>query len=663
MRLHIVEKMNMVLKQQKSMLASGEKYRPLIENRVQRIAVHSIVAFFTLIFVCTIISRISHSFTTASIHVATLTSGALTDRAEAEGTIQAASDRGITLPEGLKVVAVKTGKGSQVNAGDALLEFDVSSIEEQAKKLEDEIRILQLKIELSGSEGGNDVITAQRNLEDARQAYHRLSEKYARQNTRLQEDYSKLEEKLAAAETRDEKAVAATRQDLIDKAEAVVKEAKENLEDIKDAAEEAIYDARRERDDASDHLDASREAYQELLEAYNQAERNLNDANQAVNDIKEAIAKQEPGDTSDYTEELNAAKEELSNAKEELKQAKKELSGADYKTSSYDSAADNLDAIEERWDNRIERARDTLRDARAALTKAKKRTDFSDEAAVIEAQAAIEAVKDTLTEVRRESEDNWYQREEELYEAQRAIEAAQIALENAQKQTDASQKEDEITRITCGSELAEKEKAWQLLREMLAHDGQLLAPASGTVLSTVKRGAKTAADEEVVTLSCDDRGFVFEGVLDKESAQHFIAGDKGELSFQADGSTQKIEVAINSVSTSDEEDKVFVSAILPEGSYSVGLPAQLSLSRKSETYQSCLPITALRTDSRGDHVLVIRRQNSVMGTEWVTARIDINVKDRDSKMMSVESALTYSDQVITSSNKAIAEGDRVRIEN
>ena len=62
-------------------------------------------------------------------------------------------------------------------------------------------------------------------------------------------------------------------------------------------------------------------------------------------------------------------------------------------------------------------------------------------------------------------------------------------------------------------------------------------------------------------------------------------------------------------------------------------------------------------------MLVIRRQNSVMGTEWVTARIDINVKDRDSKMMNVESALTYSDQVITSSNKAIAEGDRVRIEN
>lgn len=52
-----------------------------------------------------------------------------------------------------------------------------------------------------------------------------------------------------------------------------------------------------------------------------------------------------------------------------------------------------------------------------------------------------------------------------------------------------------------------------------------------------------------------------------------------------------------------------------------------------------------------------------MGTEWVTSRIDITIKDRDSQMMSIESMLTYSDQVITGSDKTISEGDRVRIEN
>ena len=70
------------------------------------------------------------------------------------------------------------------------------------------------------------------------------------------------------------------------------------------------------------------------------------------------------------------------------------------------------------------------------------------------------------------------------------------------------------------------------------------------------------------------------------------------------------------------------------------------LSRKSETYQNCLPLTALRSDSGGDHVFVLRRQSSVLGTEWVIARVDITVKERDSQMMYVDGALTYSDQVV-----------------
>lgn len=130
-----------------------------------------------------------------------------------------------------------------------------------------------------------------------------------------------------------------------------------------------------------------------------------------------------------------------------------------------------------------------------------------------------------------------------------------------------------------------------------------------------------------------------------------------------DGSSQKTDVEIHSISTPDEADQVLVTAVLPEGSYSSGMSAQLFLSRKSETYQNCLPLTALRSDSGGDHVFVLRKQSSVLGTEWVIARVDITVKERDSQMMYVESALTYSDQVVINSNKIISEGDRVRIEN
>lgn len=648
MRLHIGEK----IKQQKAMLISGKKYRPLIEDRVQRMAVYLMIGFFAFMFVCTIISRASHSFTTAHVSVSSMTSKTLMNRAEMEGIIHAAAEKGISLPDGLKVVSVNAEKGKPVNKGEVLIEFDIPSVEEQIKKLEEEIHILNLRIDLSGNNGSSDVIEAQRTLVDAQKAYERIAAKYARTDIRLKEDYTKLEETLADAE-----------KNLIKKAEALVKEARENLENVREDAEDAIRAAEQALDEESENLDDSEDSYQQALETYEQAKDELNMAKQKVSEIKEAIAGKQPDDATDYTEELKAAEEELSIAQKAFNQAKKELSKADYTSSSYDRADDNLDSIKRRWRHKIERAKDALYEAETVLEAVREGKDFSSESAVSEALAAIDAARDALNNARRESEDNQYSEEEELYVAGRAIETAQRALEDARRQAVVLQKEDEIDRLTYESERSDKEKLRVTLQEILDNGGCLLAPASGTVLMTLERGDKTKEGEDAVILSCADRGFVFEGKLDKGSARHFLAGDKGELHYKLDGSSQKTDVEIHSISTPDEADQVLVTAVLPEGSYSSGMSAQLFLSRKSETYQNCLPLTALRSDSGGDHVFVLRKQSSVLGTEWVIARVDITVKERDSQMMYVESALTYSDQVVINSNKIISEGDRVRIEN
>ena len=648
MRLHIGEK----IKQQKAMLISGKKYRPLIEDRVQRMAVYLMIGFFAFMFVCTIISRASHSFTTAHVSVSSMTSKTLMNRAEMEGIIHAAAEKGISLPDGLKVVSVNAEKGKPVNKGEVLIEFDIPSVEEQIKKLEEEIHILNLRIDLSGNNGSSDVIEAQRTLVDAQKAYERIAAKYARTDIRLKEDYTKLEETLADAE-----------KNLIKKAEALVKEARENLENVREDAEDAIRAAEQALDEESENLDDSEDSYQQALETYEQAKDELNMAKQKVSEIKEAIAGKQPDDATDYTEELKAAEEELSTAQKAFNQAKKELSKADYTSSSYDRADDNLDSIKRRWRHKIERAKDALYEAETVLEAVREGKDFSSESAVSEAQAAIDAARDALNNARRESEDNQYSEEEELYVAGRAIETAQRALEDARRQAVVLQKEDEIDRLTYESERSDKEKLRVTLQEILDNGGCLLAPASGTVLMTLERGDKTKEGEDAVILSCADRGFVFEGKLDKDSARHFLAGDKGKLHYKLDGSSQKTDVEIHSISTPDEADQVLVTAVLPEGSYSSGMSAQLFLSRKSETYQNCLPLTALRSDSGGDHVFVLRKQSSVLGTEWVIARVDITVKERDSQMMYVESALTYSDQVVINSNKIISEGDRVRIEN
>ena len=648
MRLHIGEK----IREQKAMLISGKKYRPLIEDRVQRMAVYLMIGFFAFMLVCTIISRVSYSFTTAHVSVASMAGKTLMNRVELEGIIHASAEKGISLPDGLKAVSVNAGKGKSVEKGEALIEFDVPAAEERIKKLEEEIRILNLKLDISSNNGGNDVIEAQRTLEDAKKAYERIAAKYARAEMRLKEDYTKLEETLADAE-----------KILINKAEALVKEARENLQNVREDAEDAIRAAEQALDEESENLDDSEDSYQQALEAYEQAKDELNMANQRVSEIKEAIAGKQPDDATDYTEELKEAEEELSIAQKAFNQAKKELSKADYNSSSYDRADDNLDSIKRRWKRKIDKAKDALYKAETVLEAVREGKDFSTESAVSEAQAAIDTAREALNRARRESEDNQYSEEEELYAAGRAVETAQAALEDARRQAEVLQKEGEIDRITCESERSDKEKSRAALQEILDNGGRLLAPAPGTVVRTLERGDKTKEGEDAVILSSADRGFVFEGKLDKDSARRFSAGDKGELHYKLDGSTQKADVEIHSISTPDESDQVLVTAVLPEGSYSSGMPAQLFLSRKSETYQNCLPLTALRSDSGGDHVFVLRRQSSVLGTEWVIARVDITVKERDSQMMYVDGALTYSDQVVISSNKIISEGDRVRIEN
>ena len=648
MRLHIGEK----IREQKAMLISGKKYRPLIEDRVQRMAVYLMIGFFAFMLVCTIISRVSYSFTTAHVSVASMAGKTLMNRVELEGIIHASAEKGISLPDGLKAVSVYAGKGKSVEKGEALIEFDVPAVEERIKKLEEEIRILNLKLDISSNNGGNDVIEAQRTLEDAKKAYERIAAKYARAEMRLKEDYTKLEETLADAE-----------KILINKAEALVKEARENLQNVREDAEDAIRAAEQALDEESENLDDSEDSYQQALEAYEQAKDELNMANQRVSEIKEAIAGKQPDDATDYTEELKEAEEELSIAQKAFNQAKKELSKADYNSSSYDRADDNLDSIKRRWKRKIDKAKDALYKAETVLEAVREGKDFSTESAVSEAQAAIDTAREALNRARRESEDNQYSEEEELYAAGRAVETAQAALEDARRQAEVLQKEGEIDRITCESERSDKEKSRAALQEILDNGGRLLAPAPGTVVRTLERGDKTKEGEDAVILSSADRGFVFEGKLDKDSARRFSAGDTGELYYKLDGSSQKADVEIHSISTPDESDQVLVTAVLPEGGYTSGMPAQLFLSRKSETYQNCLPLTALRSDSGGDHVFVLRRQSSVLGTEWVIARVDITVKERDSQMMYVDGALTYSDQVVISSNKIISEGDRVRIEN
>ena len=106
-----------------------------------------------------------------------------------------------------------------------------------------------------------------------------------------------------------------------------------------------------------------------------------------------------------------------------------------------------------------------------------------------------------------------------------------------------------------------------------------------------------------------------------------------------------------------------ITVILPEGVGEIGKSATLEISNNTERYSSCVPLSALHSDEDKYYVLMFEEKETVLGTENVAKRADITIKDKDGMYAALdENIILTSDEVITSSNKNINDGDRVRKE-
>ena len=309
--IHIKEKINDIITQEKDMFASGLKHKPLLSNRVQRIAIRLIVSFFVLIFVFTIVSRVSDSATIASVQVSTMASGTLTNKAEIDGTIDAEDGISITLPEGLRVIKVNAERGKQVREGEALLAFDVSSIEDKIKGLEDEIYILNQKISLSGKGSSDSVLDAQQALDDAQQAYDRLAAKFERK------DFADLEAALANAIENKDRAITAARQ-------AFIKEAEENRKNVQESGDDAVRAAQQALSEAEEGTPAYDSAVQNLEVIKARWDNALSEADEALSAAENRTDFSDEAAVMDAQAAIEAAESALISAQREFEDSKDE---------------------------------------------------------------------------------------------------------------------------------------------------------------------------------------------------------------------------------------------------------------------------------------------------------------------------------------------------
>lgn len=666
MRLNLKDKIAERTETERSLMAAGAAPAPRIKSRIQRTALRWLAGFLVLMLVFTLVSRAASAVTTARVQADTAKSGVLTDRTVIGGKLVAEGDASIVLPAGLRIDDVYAEQGQRVQAGDRLLALDTQELESKLSLLRKDIEVTKLRIAAaqSGASGSNaeGIITAQQTLDDAVAAYNRLVEKQERAVQRSAEDYADAELALEDAIADYEKALQTTKANLIKAAEDVLKQAKENLESTQESADDAIRAAQQAVNQAAESQNASNDAYSNALYAYNNAAAALDSAKRTLANLEAA---EEPD-----ADAIAAAKEAVAAAQAAFDQAAANLnSQSSYGDGGYAAAKENLKIAKERWEKSVQKAKNAVTEAEAELEKAKARTDLEDEPVVSAAQSAVTAAENALKSAKRGQEDDEYSREEQLESAQAAIDTAQRGLDSAKRQAETenrnsavSNMQSEIDRLTYQSELQALEKQLEVLEAAGTNDGIVVSPVSGTVLKTMEKGSKTADGADTVTLSRSDGGFTFEGSVDQKTAAKLAAGTDGIVTYTHEGKSVQKEVKISSIGAPNDDGTVTLTALMPDGSYPSGAGCELTVTRKSETYYSCLPLTALRSDGTGDHVLVLREKKTVMGTEWTVVKVPVTVIDRDSELMSIQSSLMWGDMVVASSNKPISEGDRVRLE-
>lgn len=682
MALAPIEKIGEAAAREREELATGVRRPPILKHAVQRAAARALAVFLILMLALTLLSRAADGITVARVKVETARTGVLTQRVTVGGTIEAQGDLELTLPEGIRVTRISVSKGQAVQVGDVLLELDADALALAVEKLENDLKLLDLKISnaaqgKSGS-GTDAIVNAQAALAAVEQAliekqedYDRLTAGREKTETRAGEDVLQAQEDYDAALAALDKAKVKAKEELVKATQEKLEAAKEALADTKESAREAKEAAQQSLDAARDSASTMDGSYYNALDAYDKANRAVTAA-QA--DYDAALAGGDEAAISAAYTVLLQAQSSRAAAEGTLNTISGQSSDAD---KSVKRAKDNLEAVIQKWDEKVKKAEAALAEAENKLAEVQAKTDMSEEALVISAQSAVDGAERALKTAQRGTEDAVDATATALLTAQRELNSAQRSVDSARRTLDqansaagreqaanqSANRQTEIERLGYVSERREVQRKLDELRAISNAGGVLTAPIAGTVLDLMAETGATQEGQKVAVLSRSDRGFEFAGKVSEADAEKLSPGDEAKLSYTKDGKSQETSAVILSIGAVDEKGEVEVRASLPEGNWPTGVSAKLEISKRSEQYQTTLPLGALRSDAGGTFVLVLREKDTVMGTEQTVEKVSVKVKAKDSEMMALEDGmLAYGEQVLTSANKPVSEGDRVRLE-
>lgn len=381
--------------------------------------------------------------------------------------------------------------------------------------------------------------------------------------------------------------------------------------------EEAREDARRSYKSAKRAYDS---AVASMESAIKRAEREVEDKQKKLDRLEEEGASEALIDAAELEllraqEDLDSVTEENDAAVEEAR-VKKDNAQEDYEDSDYNSMEDK-EQLRKDYENAVEAEEQKVKDAEKRV---------------------------------RDLEESLYQSMQQLENA-RVTDAGTQATEQMQRQSSA------LRQKSMELDIQKINKKLDKVNGLIALNGEITAPVDGVVADLKVADGDRIAEGSQIKLA--DSRLRLKALIDKDSAQLLKAGSR--LTVKEAGEQRTFEAEVESVNLLAEEDRAEVTALIPEGEGSYGGSAQFSVNMESGAYSMVIPIEALREDDGGYFCLAAMPEKTVLGEEMTAKRVNLEVLEKSTISAAVTGAVSPDTPLIISSNKAVGEGDRVRV--
>lgn len=377
------------------------------------------------------------------------------------------------------------------------------------------------------------------------------------------------------------------------------------------------------------------EALQKATDAKSQAEKELNSA-------RDALAQAE--------KELNAAKQELQNAKDAAaaEQKKDTAEPVDKTGNSVTDQPKDADASGKNEQDNTTNSTITqqLQQFEEAVQE-KQNTYDTIQAKVTEKQAALDSASTALEEKQEQLESDMSAASDAKKAAERAVEDAGLSAD-----TDHTQ---EINAIS----LEQYQKQLEKLKTIKQQNGEITAPSSGIITKVcVETGQKTT-DTAAIVMSDEQRGLLFTTTTDSKNREYLSVGDNATITGVG---KETSDCNIVSLETSEDGSSIKASISMQGDDFSPGESAQMTVTRKSESYDYLVPVTAVWQENNKAYVLLLETENTVLGEQYIARKAEVEILDKNSSYAAVSgNSLSTDCKIITDSDRTVGNGDVVRM--